>query len=237
MKQEEFTIALVELDGSRNSGESMEDGGAAPGLRTSLLSERMGLLARPAAPSPYDDRRMADWIASQLDLAETAATKPSSPWAKIVENLPGLKRKPKAKGEQLTGVSTLDSWKCFQVAYKHGITVVRLLEKALLKEAQIRALGRDLLDLIAAGNHRVVLNFQGMERLGSWMAFVVDEAGRRCAAGDGGWLEVCGLPEALTRMFPIAGVGMGISIHESEAAAITSPWPAFSGRGRFRWRS
>ena len=74
--------------------------------------------------------------------------------------------------------------------------MVRLLEKALVKESQIRELARDLLDLIAAGNHRVVLNFQAIERLASWMAFVVDEAGRRCAAGDGGALKVCGLPSS-----------------------------------------
>ena len=66
--------------------------------------------------------------------------------------------------------------------------MVRLLEKSLVKESQIRELARDLLDLIAAGNHRVVSNFQAIERLASWMAFVVDEARqavclrrRRCA--------------------------------------------------------
>ena len=74
--------------------------------------------------------------------------------------------------------------------------MVRLVEKALVKESQIRELARDLLDLIAAGNHRIVLNFQAIERLASWMAFVVDEAGRSCASGDGGALKVCGLPSS-----------------------------------------
>ena len=121
-----------------------------------------------------------------FDLEEVSAAKSASPWAKIIENLPGLKRKPKDKGRQPSGGSTLDSWKRFQVAYKRGITVVRLLEKALVKESQIRELARDLLDLIAAGNHRIVLNFQAIERLASWMAFVVDKAQKRCASGDGG---------------------------------------------------
>ena len=126
-------------------------------------------------------------------------------------------------------MTTLDSWKRFQVAYKRGITVVRLVEKALVKESQIRELARDLLDLIAAGNHRVVLNFQAIERLASWMAFVVDEASRRCARGDGGALKICGLPPQLARMFPIAGVGLRVSLHDDEAAAIESPWPQTSG--------
>jgi anti-anti-sigma factor len=172
---------------------------------------------------------MEDWIASHLDLAELSAPRSASPWAKVIENLPGLKRKPKDKGRQQSGASTLDSWKRFQVAYKRGITVVRLVEKALVKESQVRELACDLLDLIGAGNHRVVLNFQAIERLASWMAFVVDEAQKRCAAGDGGALKVCCLPPQLARMFPIAGVGLGVSIHADEAAAIDSPWPAASG--------
>ncbi len=172
---------------------------------------------------------MEDWIASHLDLGEVAAPRSPSAWAKIIENLPGAKRKPKDKARLQSAASTLDSWKCFQVAYKRGVTVVRLLEKSLVKEAQIRELARDLLDLIAAGNHRVVLNFQAIERLASWMAFVVDEARKRCAMGDGGALKLCGLPPQLARMFPIAGVDLCAPIHADEAAAIDSPWPVSSG--------
>jgi anti-anti-sigma factor len=172
---------------------------------------------------------MEDWIASHLDLAELSAPRSSSPWSRLIENLPGAKRKPATKSGEQPGASTPDSWKRFQVAYKRGITVVRLVEKALVKESQIRELARDLLDLIRAGNHRVVLNFHAVERLASWMAFIVDEARKRCAAGDGGELKICCLPAQLERMFPISGVGMSVSIHADEAAAIDSPWPRSSG--------
>jgi anti-anti-sigma factor len=228
MKEEEFTIELADVENAALPDARLATT-ADPPPRTSLLSERMGLLAAPRAQSRQDDRRMEEWIASHLDLGEVSTIRPASQWARIIENLPGLKRKPMATGRQSSGASTLDSWKCFQVAYKRGITIVRLLEKALVKESQIRELARDLLDLIRAGNHRVILNFQAIERLASWMAFVVDEAGRRCAAGDGGALKVCGLPAQLARMFPIAGVGLGVSIYDNEAAAIESPWPACSG--------
>jgi anti-anti-sigma factor len=228
MKQEEFTIELSEA-GDVASDVARLARVADPAPRTSLLSERMGLLAGAAKRSHHDDRRMEDWIASHLDFAELSAPRSASPWAKIVENLPGLKRKTKDKARPQSGVSTLDTWKRFQVAYKRGITVVRLVEKALVKESQIRELARDLLDLIAAGNHRVVLNFQAIERLASWMAFVVDEAQKRCACGDGGALKVCGLPPQLARMFSIAGVGQCVSIYPDEAAAIESPWPGSSG--------
>jgi anti-anti-sigma factor len=228
MKHEEFTIELADVDDAALPDARLAKRADSP-PRTSLLSERMGLLAGPATQAQHDDRRMEEWIASHLDLGELSAPRSSSPWARIIENLPGLKRKPKENPRQSSGASTLDSWKCFQVAYKRGITIVRPVEKALVKESQIRELARDLLDLISAGNHRVILNFQAMERLASWMAFVVDEARRRCAAGDGGALKICGLPPQLARMFPIAGVGLGVSIYENEAAAIESPWPACSG--------
>ena len=124
---------------------------------------------------------------------------------------------------------TLDSWRRFHVAYKRGITLVRLLDKSLVKDAQLRELARDLLDLIAAGNHRVVLNFQATTRLASWVAFVVEAARRRCAAADGGELRVCGLPRELARVFAIAGVGSEVSLYDGELAAIDSPWPPASG--------
>ncbi len=236
MKYEDFTIELCDAaDLERGSiaiakrATTTVASRVEPVPRTSLLSERMGLLSGPGVRPREDDRRMEDWIASHLDLGEVAAPRSSSAWAKIIENLPGAKRKPKDKARLQSAASTLDSWKCFQVAYKRGVTVVRLLEKSLVKEAQIRELARDLLDLIAAGNHRVVLNFQAIERLASWMAFVVDEARKRCAMGDGGALKICGLPPQLARMFPIAGVDLSVPIHADEAAAIDSPWPASSG--------
>jgi anti-anti-sigma factor len=228
MKHEELTIALADVDDAALPDARLAKRGDSP-PRTSLLSERMGLLAEPSTQAQQDDRRLEEWIASHLDLGELSAPKSSSPWARIIENLPGLKRKPKQNPRASAGASTLDSWKCFQVAYKRGITIVRLMEKALVKESQVRELARDLLDLISAGNHRVILNFQAMERVASWMAFVVDEARRRCADGDGGALKICGLPPELARMFAIAGVGVGVSIHENEAAAIESLWPPYSG--------
>ena len=228
MTNENFTIELAEADAgpcARVAPSSVGEEAAS----TSLHSERMGLLARNSTRSHHDDRRMEDWIASHLDLGEQSAPGPRSPWAQIIENLPGLKKKPNNKAREQSGATTLGSWKSFQVAYKRGITVVRLAEKAIVKESQVRELARDLLDLIGAGNDRIVLNFQAIERVASWMAFVVDEAWRRCASGDGGALKVCGLSPRLARMFPIAGVGLRVSLHENEVAAIESPWPRASG--------
>ena len=99
-------------------------------------------------------------------------------------------------------------WSRFHVAYKRGVTVVRLIDKNLVKEAHVRELACDLLDLIEAGNHRVVLNFQVVERLASWVVVAVEEARRLCESADGGALKICGLPQHLATVFPIAGVNV-----------------------------
>lgn len=174
---------------------------------------------------------MEEWIASNLDLdfESLAQPAPRSIWNKMIEGLPGLKRMPKKGPREQAAVPTLDSWGRFRVAYKRGITLVRLLDKSLVKDAQLRELARDLLDLIAAGNHRVVLNFQATGRLASWLPFVVEAARRRCAAADGEALKICGLPRELAQVFPISGVGDLVTLYDDEASAIDSPWPQASG--------
>jgi anti-anti-sigma factor len=194
-----------------------------------LEVERCGLLAGPGAPV-HPDRRMEEWIASNVDLDSGKVTSVErGAWHRLIEGLPGPKRKAKAPRGEQSAVAAHDSWAHFQVAYRRGITVVRLIEKTLIREAQIRELACDLLDLIAAGNHRIVLNFQATERLASWVVVVVREAWRRCAAADGGALVICGLSPQLAPIFRIAGMSDGITLHETESAAIDGPWPAASG--------
>ena len=89
-----------------------------------------------------------------------------------------MKRPPREKRRHSGVETSMLGWSRFHVAYKRGVTVVRLLDKNLVKESQIRELACDLLDLIEAGNHRVVLNFQVVERLASWVVVAVDEARR-----------------------------------------------------------
>ncbi len=123
----------------------------------------------------------------------------------------------------------MEGWSRFHVAYRRGITVVRLTDKALVKEAQIQELNCDLMDLIEAGGHRVVLNFAGVERLASMVVVAVEEARNRCAAADGGALKICGLGPGLGDLFPITGVAEGIGFYADETTALDSPWPEPSG--------
>ena len=74
-----------------------------------------------------------------------------------------------------------------------------------------------------------MLEFPGVERLASWVAFVVDEARRHVPPATAERSKICGLPPHLARMFPIAGVGLRVSLHDDEAAAIEAPGPPASG--------
>jgi anti-anti-sigma regulatory factor len=199
---------------------------------TPLETQRFGLLAAPAAPAD-GHRRMEDWIASNLDLECNAApSSPRSAWHRIIAGIPGLRRAPNSRAkreERKGGEAALEGWTRFNVAYRRGVTVVRLIDKALVKEAQIQELNCDLLDLIEAGSHRVVLNFQGVERLASMVVVAVEEARRRCAAADGGGLKICNLDPGLADIFTIAGVKSGIGFHADETTALDTPWPEPSG--------
>ncbi len=205
---------------------------------TSLEAERCGLLVAPVGRLEADqprssrlepDRRMAEWIASNLDLASPPAPETRSAWNRLIEGLPGLKRKRISQRGEPAPPTAHDVWARFHVAYRRGITVVRIADKSLVKEPQIRELACDLFDLIAAGNHRIVLNFRATQRLASWVVVVASEARRRCAAGDGGALKICGLTPDLASIFPIAGMTQGIELYDDEAAALDSPWPEGAG--------
>jgi hypothetical protein len=173
---------------------------------------------------------MEKGIASNIDLALDLATAPTrSPWIRLIDgqevvNRPVPKIPRGEKPEEL-----FEGWARFQVAFVRGVTVVRIVDQALIKEAMVREFARDLFDLIEAGNYRVVLNFQAVELLASWVVVAVGEARRRCESADGGALKICGLPQQLASIFPLAGVALGDALHADEAAAIDSAWPLMSG--------
>lgn len=191
-----------------------------------LAMQQMGLLAAPR-PALDDDRRMEDWIASQIDLSlsiESPRTEKTI-WNQLIDRLPALRRGPHRRVPRGGAETAFADWSRFRIAYRRGITVVRLIDRALVKERDVRELTCDLIELIEAGNHRIVLNFDGVERLASWVALAIDEAYRRASAGDGGELRICGLAAPLARVLDIAGMAPGIAIHPDEVSALDDPWP------------
>ncbi len=209
-----------------------QDGSATsePGASTSLETQKFGILAGPKAHVELDgERRIEAWIASNLDFSVPAESAPRNVWDRIIDRLPSLRKPSKRRGSQGVSETAYSEWAHFRLAYRRGITVVRLVDGALSKESQVRELACDLIDLVEAGNHRVLINFQAVERLGSWVVLAVDEAQRRCRAAAGGALKICGLQPHLADIFPIAGMGQGIERYPDESTALESPWPDSGG--------
>lgn len=185
-------------------------------------SVRLTVAAGPAA-----DRRLEDWITVNLDPdADRPAT---SLWSQIVGALPAS-RKPKATAGRDRGFRSRGGWERFTVLYKRGATVVRITDRSLVQRSDIDEWAEDLRDLIEVGNHRIVLNFSKVERLGSWIVAAVVEAHRLCEAHPGGRLKVCGLEPQLREVFRIIGMGRRISMAEDEAEAVDGSWPDASPR-------
>jgi len=172
------------------------------------------------------DRRIEDWIASNLDLESDPSR--TNHWNQLIANLPTSRRMPTRKPGNSASAGTPNGWSRFNIAYRRGITVVRLVDRALVDRTHIQEMGCDLMDLIDVGNHRLVLNFRVVERLGSWIIGVIANAHRRCAAGDGGKLKICGLDAQLAEIFSIAGMAGQVDLQADEEAAIESPWPVRS---------
>jgi anti-anti-sigma factor len=196
----------------------------------SLESQRMGLLTTPSS-SAARGTNLERWIASNLDLElDGALTQaPRNIWNRIIQGLPGIKRAPKKPAGERAMEARGDGWPRFHVGYKRGITLVRLCDRSLLKESMVQEFACDLIDLIEAGNHRIVLSFSGVERVTSLVVVAVQEAAARARSGDGGALKVCGLASDLATIFAMAGSGAPIQFHPDEARAIESPWPQASG--------
>ena len=115
--------------------------------------------------------------------------------------------------------------------------MVRLVDQTLVQCSHIRELGDDLMDLIAVGNHRIILNFSAVARLGSWIVGVVGNAHRRCAAVDGGRLKVCGLDPHLADIFTIVGMTVRSNCTPTRRRPWTAPGPALPRIAPCRWTS
>lgn len=181
-----------------------------------------GPSATEALPT-LEDLRLEDWIASNLD--ENSSRSPSDEWHRLIGGIPRSDRIGKDRRGGRNGEKAGGGWARFRVAYRRGITVVRLADRGLVKESELREFNRDLVDLIDAGNHRIVLNFSMVERLGSWVVGAVGEAHRRCVSADGGCLKICGLQPQLAEIFSIVGLSAKIGLFPDEAAAIEGHWP------------
>ncbi|MDR3632749.1 MAG: FHA domain-containing protein [Isosphaeraceae bacterium] len=168
------------------------------------------------------DRRMENWVACALDDPSRPAARDG--WHRVIDGLPARNRAPKP-GRRGSNAG----WARFRTAYRRGITVVHVMERNLVKPNNVGEIEEDLLALIDAGYHRIVLDFSVVERLTSWVVGAVARAHQRCAAAEFGRLKVCGLRAQVATIFAITGLASEINIEPDEATALESPWPQPAG--------
>lgn len=188
-----------------------------------LVVHRSGAVAlrtRIAGDSNETVRRIEDWIVSALGSDEPSAID-SELQDLIVRIAPGRRGRRSKSGSS----QSRNDWARFQLVRRRGITVVMLTDKALIKEPELSELAGDLLALVEAGHHRMVLNFIRVERLSSWAVGPVAEAIKVCAQARGGALRVCGLNPQVDSIFALTGLGRDVAIFPDENSAIDGPWP------------
>ncbi len=180
-------------------------------------------------------RRIEDWIAFNLDESADPDIRRDSASQDFLRTIDRLRTfKPMQQVERQGSSSTAAKpreastklWPRFQLARKRGIAIVRLIDQSLVKIDHIEELASNLFDLIDAGNHRVVLNFGGVERIGSLVAAVLSEAQRKCLATEGGSLRICLLRPQLSGLLMIPGLARSIPSFPNEMSAVENPWPA-----------
>ncbi len=176
---------------------------------------------------PDPERGIEDWIASNLD----GGNAPASAMDALHEQISlsfrlGSTPKQQKNGKKSAAAS---AWEHLRVSRQKGITLVKIVDRELIKDAEIREFAEELECLIVAGYDRIVLDFSNVERLSSQIVGAVVAAHRRCLLADGGLLKVCRLQPAVADIFAITGMARTLTITTDQPEAIDGPWPASSG--------
>jgi len=112
----------------------------------------------------------------------------------------------------------------FVVTRVDGVAVVRLLKKAIISDADIRAITEELGDLIDSGQNCITLHLGEVERLSSEVLGEVFQVYRRCKT-EGGMLKICRVSPQVAGIFALTNMQKHIEIFPDEAQALKSAWP------------
>ena len=191
-----------------------------------LRAAQMSLagLSTPVADGPDVIARIEAWVASYLDGPDGSLRGSGfAAWQEhAVELFNGRRGKAdcKAKADEVVA-----GWKRISLGRKHGATVVRLLDKTLVKESDLGELTEELTDLVEAGHDRLVLDFACVERLSCAVVPVLAELARKCDANGHGQLRVLNLHPEVAPVLGLSPLTRELSRRMDGAKALDSPWP------------
>jgi anti-anti-sigma factor len=168
------------------------------------------------------ERRIEDWIAGYLDDGHSVA---AHDWHERLATCSLTRRDGSNRIRSKPGALSPTGWARFRAIRRHGVTIIRLVDRSLLKDADLDELAGDLRAMIEAGHGRIVLNFAAVERMASRVAAVAAQVHRQCRMIDGGALKACGLAPGLETIFRLASPAREVQLVADEATAIDGPWP------------
>ena len=182
-----------------------------------------GLLAHDEAAELQGrplERRIEEWVVSNLERTNDRSA--ANLWDDMIGRSHASHRLNRKEERQ---AAKDGDWGRFRLADRKGIATLRLTDSILVKEDVLREFADDLLELIRAGYHRMVLNFQAVERLSSQIVVALAEADRRCSGVHGGRLKICGLRPEVASVLALTGIDKQLDVQVDEAAALSSEWP------------
>lgn len=105
-----------------------------------------------------------------------------------------------------------------------GVSVVNLLDRAIIHDHEILEIGQELEGLIDQGKSRVLLDFGNVKHLSSQAVGVLLQAQKRFKSG-GGLMKLCNPNPAVAEVFKITNLPRAIEIHADEQHAFQTGWP------------
>lgn len=111
-----------------------------------------------------------------------------------------------------------------EVEDNEGVSLVNLLDRAIIHDLEIQQISSELDNLIAGGKRRIVIDFGNVRHLSSQAVGILIQAQRRLKAS-GGLLKVCNPNPEVAEVFKITNLTRAIEIHVDENAAMRAGWP------------
>lgn len=193
-------------------------------LRAATLSRMPDDPREERSETPDVIGRIEAWVASYLD-GQDGPTGFSNlqDWQQHAIHL--FNPRPTRTDRKAREAEPTSGWKRVSISRKHGATIIKLLDQTLVKESDIVEFAEELLDLIDAGHHRVVLDFAHAERVSCGIVPTLAEAARRCRDAGQGELRLLNLRPELAPMLGLCPQASGVRVPGDEASAVDGPWP------------
>ncbi len=194
--------------------------------RAETMTTRAGTQPGPVvAEGPDVIERIEAWVASYLDGNDSAGkTSSMQDWQKhALELFNPKKHRADLKGKKAEAPT---GWKRVAIARKHhGATVIRLKDQTLVKETDLQEFGEELLDMIEAGNSRIVLDFMAVERLSCGIVPILADAARLCSEGGRGELRMINLHPEIAGVLGLSPLTRNLCSASNELSAVEGDWP------------